>query len=38
MGGWPESRVIDGVIGNDGDSGIGQASVGSRLWVAGTST
>ena len=38
MGGRHESRVIDGVIGNDGDSGTGWASVGSRSWVAGTST
>ena len=38
MGGRRESGVIERVIGNNGDSSTGQASVGSRLWVAGTST
>ena len=38
LGGRQESGVIDGVIGNDGDSGMGWALVGSRLWVADTST
>ena len=40
LGGRHESGVIDGVIGNDGDSGTGtgRALVGSRLWVAGMST
>ena len=30
LGGWHESRVMNGIIGNDGDSGIG--------WEGGTRT
>ena len=33
MGGWHENGVIDGVIGVDGDGGVGSGRWGHR-WVA----